>query len=217
MSARRVHLLWDWNGTLLDDTPASVAALNELLSARGLPQIGLDFYRDTFSFPVRDFYAACGVRLEREDWARLAEDYHAAYLRQPRSLQREAIAALRQARQAGLGQSILSAMRQDLLEKEVAAFAVMPWMEHVFGTDNLDGASKVARARQLIARLRAEKGPLVECVMIGDSLHDHEVAAAVGARCVLVANGSHAPWRLRAVAPTAETLTEAVAMAADGA
>ena len=50
-------------------------------------------------------------------------------------------------------------------------------------------------------------------VLIGDSLHDKEVADALGARCVLCAQGSHAAWRLRAVAPTGDTLLEALELA----
>ena len=50
-------------------------------------------------------------------------------------------------------------------------------------------------------------------VCIGDSLHDKEVADALGARCILYSGGSHAPERLARVAPVAETLTEAVRLA----
>ena len=50
------YLVWDWNGTLLDDTFACCAAVNEMLSVRGLPSIDLDFFRSRFAFPSRRFY-----------------------------------------------------------------------------------------------------------------------------------------------------------------
>ena len=31
------HLIWDWNGTLLDDLDLSVDVMNTLLARRGLP------------------------------------------------------------------------------------------------------------------------------------------------------------------------------------
>jgi len=65
------HIFWDWNGTLLDDTQASVNALNVLLARRGLPPVSLEDYRATFAFPVRPYYAKVGIRLEDEDWTRL--------------------------------------------------------------------------------------------------------------------------------------------------
>ena len=65
-------ILWDWNGTLLDDTDACVASLNLMLERRGVKPITLEFYRREFAFPVRSFYEKIGVRLEDEDWDRLA-------------------------------------------------------------------------------------------------------------------------------------------------
>ena len=47
----------------------------------------------------------------------------------------------------------------------------------------------------------------------GDALHDKEVADALGIDCILCAQGSHAAWRLRAVAPTGETLVDALKLA----
>ena len=49
--------------------------------------------------------------------------------------------------------------------------------------------------------------------MVGDALHDKEVADALGVACVLCAQGSHAAWRLAKVAPTGNTLLEAAALA----
>ena len=52
-----------------------------------------------------------------------------------------------------------------------------------------------------------------DVVLIGDALHDKEVADALKVRCVLCGQGSHAAWRLREVAPTGDTLLEAVDLA----
>ena len=52
-----------------------------------------------------------------------------------------------------------------------------------------------------------------EYVVIGDSLHDKEVADAIGARCVFYGGGSHDPSRLITLAPVARTLVEAVSLA----
>lgn len=213
MSALRPYLLWDWNGTLLDDTGAAVGALNEMLMARGLSPISIEFYRENFSFPARTFYESCGVSLGCEDWDALAREYHAAYLRQDRALNTGALAALARVKAAGVGQSIISALRQDILQKETAHYGVAPWMDFVYGVDNLDGASKLARARELLGELVARGADPGGMVLIGDSLHDRDVAEALGVRCVLCAQGSHSAHRLRAAAPTAETLAEAVDLA----
>jgi len=211
------YVLWDWNGTLLDDTQAAVDALNASIDKRGLRPIGVDFYRDTFGFPVKPFYRRIGMPPDAEDWDALAKEYHENYARQPKRLNVEAIAALERVRAAGLRQSIVSALRQDLLDAATAAYGVAPYMEWICGTDNLDGASKLGCARSLLTRIMATLDPCDRepgnVVLIGDALHDLEVAEAIGVRCVLCAQGSHAAWRLRSVAPTGETLSEAVDLA----
>ena len=52
---RTKHIVWDWNGTLIDDVSLCVNVLNELLSDYELPEISIEFYRSNFSFPVSDF------------------------------------------------------------------------------------------------------------------------------------------------------------------
>ena len=202
-------IFWDWNGTLLDDTDAAIAALNVQLERRGLPSVEKSWYLANFSFPVRPFYARCGIDLDHEDWDALARDYHAVYESLPKRLNEEALSALSYARKHGWHQSIISALRQDLLEKDVMSFGLRSFFDDVYGVDNLDGATKLGRARELLAHVRArgETGPVV---LIGDSLHDREVADALGIGCVLCACGGHSAARLRAVALTGDTLLEAL-------
>ena len=211
------YLLWDWNGTLLDDTRACIDALNIMLARRGLPAIGLDYYRAHFSFPVRPFYASLGVRLELEDWDRLAQEYHDAYHAQPMALNGETLSSLELARSLGCRQAIISALRQDMLDRATARFGVAPYMEHVFGADNLDGGSKLARARELLAAILPRPGtrtsPPPPIVLIGDSLHDKEVADGLGVKCVLFSGGGHSRARLARVAPTADSLRACVRLA----
>ena len=206
------YILWDWNGTLLDDTDASIAALNETLRRRRLPPIARNWYREHFAFPVRPFYAQCGIDLAHEDWNALAREYHDAYLRRPKALNREARAALAFVAAHGGGQSIISALRQDLLDAAVEEYDIRSCFDFVYGVDNLDGATKLARARELLVRLR-ERGVTGDVVLVGDAIHDWEVARELGVGCVLCACGGHSIRRLRAVAPTGRTLLEALKLA----
>jgi len=207
-----MHILWDWNGTLLDDTDAALSTLNIMIAARGGTPIGMPFYLDNFAFPVRPFYDRIGISARDEDeWNAIAREYHETYLRQPKRLNADAVPALEAAKAAGCAQSILSALRQDFLDAQTKEYGVAGYFERICGSDNMHGASKVARARELMSELRAVRRSTF--VLIGDALHDKEVADALGIPCVLCAQGSHAEWRLRAVAPTAATLGDAVALA----
>ena len=206
------HVFWDWNGTLLDDTQAALDTLNAMLARRRGRPIAMDYYRDHFAFPVKPFYKSIGVCLENEDWDALAQEYHDVYAMQPKGLNPEAVAALKRAQAAGARQSIVSALRQDLLESALEEFGIRGFFAHVCGVDNLDGLSKIDRAKELFLLVRTEDSA-ADVVVIGDALHDKEVADALGVRCVLCAQGSHAAWRLRAVAPTGDTLLGALDIA----
>ena len=205
------YVVWDWNGTLLDDTSAALGALNTMLSRRGKEPVSMDFYRERFAFPVRPFYAECGFDLANEDWDSIAVEYHDAYERGVRTLAKGAVEALARAGGAAAGQSLLSALRQDKLERDAAKFGAAERFEFIQGTDNLDGASKTSAALRLVQRIRAaHPGKDLEIVMIGDAVHDKEVADSIGAKCVLFAGGSHAAHRLSPLAPVCATLAETV-------
>ena len=204
-------LIWDWNGTLLDDVAAAVNALNRMLVKRGAQPITVERYRSRFGFPVRPFYKELGVDFDKWDWDDICEDFHSFIAAEPQEVRVEARPALELAARLGFRQSILSALRQDLLERALAANGIDGFFEHVFGVDNLDGASKLQRGRELMAALGPGAG---ETVLIGDTLHDAEVASALGARCILFSGGHQMPDRLAAVGcPVASSLVEAVRLA----
>ncbi len=201
------HIIWDWNGTLLDDTQAGVNAVNGMLAVRGLPTIDVPHYRDVFGFPVRDFYRAIGFRLEEEDWDAMARDFHDRFLADTTlRLHANAVPALENFRAAGLGQSILSASEQRILDGMLADFGIGHFFEIVCGVDNLDGYSKRNLGRALLARLALDPASIL---MIGDSLHDHEVAGDLGVECLLVAQGHQSRARLqRSGAPVLDSLAD---------
>ena len=144
-----MHIIWDWNGTLLDDTEAALATLNIMIAERGGTPIGMPFYLDNFAFPVRPFYDRIGIIAHDEDeWNAIAREYHETYLRQPKALNRGAFAALDMAKAAGCRQSILSALRQDLLDAQAKEFGIDGYFERICGSNNLHGASKGRGARQ---------------------------------------------------------------------
>lgn len=205
------YLIWDWNGTLLDDVAAAVGALNRMLAIRGVKPITVERYRRMFGFPVRPFYAELGVDLDKWDWDGICEDFHRFVVAEPQSVRPDARSALELASELGFRQCVLSALRQDKLNEAVSANGLDAFFARVYGVDNLDGASKLQRGRELMEALG---GDVESAVFIGDTLHDAEVARELGGRCVLVACGHQVRERLVAAhCPVADSITEAVGMA----
>src|ERR1700743_565730 len=74
------HVVWDWNGTILDDNDAVVAAVNTVCAAFGRMPIDLDFLRSIYRRPLRDCYRdLLGRDLSADDWADIDKRYHDAY------------------------------------------------------------------------------------------------------------------------------------------
>jgi len=188
------HIIWDWNGTLLDDTQACVNSINVLLEKRGVPCIDVPRYREVFGFPVVDFYRRIQFPLDSENWDIVAREFHDVFLADTTfQLQTGTLNALEHIRALGLEQSVLSASEQSILDQMLAKFGIRGYFSHVCGVDNLYGASKIAMGQKLVERFQH---PKTSIVMVGDTLHDVEVADALGISCVLIAQGHQSRKRL---------------------
>ena len=60
------HIIWDWNGTLLDDKWLCVESINQALQKRNLPELSDDRYMEVFTFPVQEYYKAVGFDFDKE-------------------------------------------------------------------------------------------------------------------------------------------------------
>jgi phosphoglycolate phosphatase len=191
------HVIWDWNGTLLDDAAICVQVLNQVLAKYGKSKTTLSQYRAQFVFPVKDYYSQLGFDFSRESYDTVADDYIALYRARQMDcpLQDGAREVLAECRTAGLGQSILSAYHQDLLVEVVGHFGLAGFFARLAGLGDYFASSKVAQGRRLIQDLDL---PPSRILMVGDTLHDAHVAHDLGVDCVLVGNGHQDPSRLQA-------------------
>jgi phosphoglycolate phosphatase len=206
-----LHIIWDWNGTLLDDTQASVNSVNKMLSDRGLPLLSAERYREIFGFPVSGFYRQIGFVLEDEDWNAMAVEFHDLLLSDASTAlhhnARETLACLQR---RGLPQSVLSASKQSILDTMLQRFELNGYFSWTRGIDNLYGDSKMSVGSALMDEIALDPGNIL---IVGDSLHDYEVAAALGAHCVLVACGHQSRRRLAAAGvPVLNSLSELPAL-----
>lgn len=192
------HIIWDWNGTLLDDMQACVDAINILLKNRKLPAISCEQYLEVFDFPVRDYYLKLGFDFSKHDWDEVAQDYHKAYAIT------SAASPLRQGTQAmlatlkakGLGLSILSACELKILKRMVSERHILPYFEHIYGLDDLYASSKIDLGHTLFKNTGLKKDRVL---MVGDTTHDYEVAKALGIPCLLMAGGHQSRRKLAAL------------------
>ena len=200
------HVIWDFNGTVLDDMQVGIDSVNQMLAARGLPTLsGLAEYRAAFDFPVEDYYRRLGFDFDREDfrtclaplWVSLYEQNE---WRAPLFAGVEPLA--RALRANGVKQSILSASESVMMRRQLQARNALDWFDEIWGNDCIHAYGKEG----LASAWRAAH-PDAVAVVIGDTVHDFTVAQAMGADCVLVAAGHHSYERLASCgAPVVEDL-----------
>lgn len=204
-------IVWDWNGTILDDTEECRLIANRMLSERGLtPFADLDAYRAVFGFPIKDYYAKCGYTYETESYEQVADEFVILYAEAFGNcpLLTGAEETLRALKEAGFRQVLLSATKQSQLLDQVARFpSLKPYFTDILGIQDHYAFSKAHLAAGFIAScgLKPE-----ETLFIGDTDHDCEVSSAVGAPCLLIANGHQSFARLQKTgAPVFRNIREA--------
>mgnify|MGYP003290292753 CR=1 FL=1 len=183
------HIIWDWNGTLLDDVSLNLDILNRLRQQEGLAPLSLAQYRAAFGFPIRDFYERIGFDFDKTPYEVLADRYWALYEQGVKTCPL-ALDALRTLAALPCTHILLSASPLAALQAQVAQFpGLVGRFARVLGTDNRLGASKTALAQGL----RAEGlCPPEEMLVVGDTDHDAATAAVLGCRFVPYAGGHQA-------------------------
>jgi len=189
------HIIWDWNGTLFDDAELCVQILNGVLSRRARPTVTHAQYMQVFGFPVRDYYRRLGLDFSSEPFETIATEWMSEYQRRrcECGLQPHARAVLGACCEAGLDQSILSAYSHDALEEVVTDCGLRAFFTALVGLGDHYADSKLENGR----RFMAERGLAGKRVaFVGDTIHDFEVARALGLDCALIPSGHHTRDRL---------------------
>ncbi len=194
---RHRHLNWDWNGTLLDDAWLCRHAINVLLERRRLPALSEERYQEIFAFPLEGYYQAAGFTFETETFDAVGMEFIALYTHQvPRCHLRQGARDLLGAlRDAGLTQAVLSAQEHGMLTQALAHHEILSCFDLVMGVDSFHARGKIEQGARLMERLRWRPA---DCLLVGDTLHDVDVARALGVDCVLLHGGNQSPARLAA-------------------
>jgi phosphoglycolate phosphatase len=188
-------LFWDWNGTLLNDTLVCIDAMNILLRERNLKELDESEYRRIFTFPVKDYYLEAGFDFTQEPFEIPAMAFIENYdmLVKNASIFEDAEVALKTFRDQGFTQMILSAMQNDFLQEMVKSHGIDHYFDIISGIEDHYATSKVHNAMKLIVGLDGQHG---EIIMIGDTVHDHEVGEELGIRVILVSRGHQSEARI---------------------
>ena len=182
------YVIFDFNGTVLDDTMVCIEAENETMKHFGLDRepLTLEEYKKIFTFPVKDYYEAVGFDWSRNSYEEVGAYWFSCYRRfkNDYTVHEGVIDILKENHRKGYRNILLSASSKLALEEQLEELGIAEHFDEVLGIDNIYAESKTEIALNWIK----DKDP-EECLMIGDTLHDLETAKEMNVRCILVANG----------------------------
>ena len=193
------YLIWDWNGTLLDDVDFNRLATNKILRREGFAEMeSVEYYRSIFGFPTEEYYKRAGFDFSKTPYSQLAEDYSEIYWADAHkcSLAEGTIETLDLISKANIPQMILSLSRQDRLDTIIDQFDLRNRFTYIAGSGDYYAVSKADIARSWAEKLRQEGINMKNALFVGDTSHDYSVSLAMGCRCLLYSGGHEDKKRL---------------------
>ena len=202
------NIIWDWNGTIVDDAYLFVDIMNKTLQKHNLPLTNLTKYRSSFCFPIQKYWKKLGFMFDENSFNALNEQFIFDYSQrmfEPR-LQKDIVGLFKIIKKNKLKQFILSASEQSLLNKSLEYYSLSEYFDSVVGVNNLNALGKEKMGLELILKNNLVKK---ETLIIGDTEYDLKVSKAIGCDCLLFSAGHFSKDRLKKLnAPVVGSLDE---------
>ena len=182
------NIIWDWNGTIIDDAWVFVDIMNTVLQKKGFPPTTLEHYRQNFCFPIQNYWRGLGFQFTDETFDKLNQNFIFEYQQKmflPKP-HKGLLAFLKNLKKRKKQQFVLSASEQKLLNKSVAHYNLGGFFNAVYGVDNLNALGKKELGLTLC---RQHNLKIKETILIGDTEYDKDVAEEIGCEVVLVSHG----------------------------
>jgi len=189
------HILWDWNGTLLDDVWVSVKSINIILNRYKIDEITICKYLEIFTFPVIDYYKKIGFNFEKDPFEKIGTEFILEYTKNQflPDLHTNSLETLTKIKALEVPQSIVSAATQKMLDNMMKHHKLNNYFKYVVGQDNHYAYGKEEKVKELI---KIEKIKPSEVLYIGDTIHDFDVADNLRIDCLLLSHGHTSYTRL---------------------
>jgi len=202
------HIVFDWNGTLIDDAWIFVDILNSLLKKRNLNQIDLNKYQEMFCFPLTDFYQNLGFDVSPDAFNILKKDFVFEYNKRQFAahLFPDAVDTINKIKSHNVKLSILSASNQKILSSLMNFYSINHFFTHILGVDNYEAVGKEKLGFKLLKFLGESRSDIV---MVGDTDLDYRVSQKLGIDCILISRGHQSHQRLSVLdCPVIYSLTD---------
>ncbi len=201
-------VVFDWNGTLFDDTQIVLKAMNESeAKILGIPPLTLERYRETYDAPLHRFYENLGISREIFDAksAEIAATFHPIY---------EPLAArartrpgtkktLQTLKNSGIPSVILSNHTVEGIYLQLSRLQLEEQFDAVLangGTEEMHHTSKQHRLERYLEEHSINPS---EVIIVGDTVEEIRIGRNLGLRTVSITGGNNSETRLKDAQPDA--------------
>ncbi len=181
-------IIWDFNGTLIDDINAALASVNDMLTRRELPIISFEQYASYVDTPIIKFYEHIFDNLYSMDFGEIAVEFNEGYEKHlpDRAVMANAEEVLEYFNSKGKLQTVISATHIDKVNNRLTEFGLSGYFDKILAHNNLIAEDKT----HLAVGYFEEKGiSPSEAVVIGDCVADFKMAQTLGCDCILTTQG----------------------------
>jgi phosphoglycolate phosphatase len=182
-------IIWDWNGTLLNDVDYNMDVVNAMLKRRGMKILTRDEYRILKKVPIKQFYIDIGIDVSTDNtFSEIIKEYWVIYKEKyPQlKLNENAKNILQKTQKNGVKNYLLSLTNNKELVKQIDSFDIRSFFEKIAGSIDSEAKNKIDKLKKLIEK---EKIIINESLIVGDVINDYEAAEEFGMRCILYSNG----------------------------
>jgi len=188
-------VIWDWNGTLLDDVALSLDIVNGLLVELRVAPLSTERYREIFDFPPSRYWSRAGVDLRQVNFEEISLEFCRRFEDRlgEADLFPDTTSTLDSLSRAGLTQFLVSATEHERLHRMLCRYGLDRAFDAFQGLSDTLGLGKPGAVERLLED--CELAP-DETLLVGDTVHEAEMARELGVACILVASGHQARHRL---------------------
>ena len=190
------NIVWDWNGTIVDDAYLFVDIMNRTLQKHNLSLINLTKYRSSFCFPIQKYWKKLGFVFDENSFNALNKQFIFDYSQRmfEPNLQQDIVGLFKKIKKNRLKQFVLSASEQNLLNKSLEYYSLSEYFDSIVGVNNLNALGKEKMGLDLMLKNNLKKK---ETLIIGDTEYDLNVSKAIGCDCLLFSSGHFSKNRLK--------------------
>ncbi|MEA3450590.1 MAG: HAD hydrolase-like protein [Bacteroidota bacterium] len=181
-------IIWDWNGTLLNDVEFCVETINKVLTQHNLKNIAPEYYREIFTFPVKDYYQKLGFDFEKNPFSVVGKEFIDEYNLGINScnLYENAVSVLSEIKRIKIPQVIISAREHSSLLQDIKDKQISEYFTSIIGISDIYASSKLHLFKKVMSNYNFSAE---EILLIGDTTHDCEIARELNINFVHFSRG----------------------------